>query len=308
MTPSTHTLWELNGILIAGYPTTKPIIPLGITITYDDILYISDCGHHRIGYIPVNLSSNITFIEVLSVSSTCVSPFDVFVKNKSLYVLCSRSFQVRNMSLNGSDSVVALSFAGTLGLSRYFYIDNNDKIHLEIHYSYLAQRIEAMKKFPPPDKIIDWLTNRFNWPSHPQGIFVNKIGSVYIADYFGHRILRVLPGAESTTVVAGDGILGLDLTHLYHPTQIIVDDEEYIYISEQANRRITRWTPYAVFGVCIAGCAHPHAVSAMNSISPLSFAFDSSGSLYVSDGYTRVLKFQARISPQSKYLLLLSFT
>jgi hypothetical protein len=66
-----------------------------------------------------------------------------------------------------------------------------------------------------------------------------------------------------------------------------------MYISEAGNSRITRWAPNSTFGVCIATCTGTAGIASTQLNAPLSLAFDSHGSLYVSDGSNnRVQKFQ----------------
>lgn len=303
MTPSSQAVWDSDSSLIIGHPASVSVTAFGITITHDDVLYVSDFHHHRVAYMPLNVSRNINFIASppFSFSELCY-PSDVFVKSNSLYVLCSGNFKVRKMSLNGSNSSVALDLSGFLSTALYLFVDNNDKIYVNTFYYTALLSLDLIKRFNIFTKEPKhWPDSQSIQPRMPFGIYVNKIGSVYIADYSGHQILRWLPGAESATIVAGDGRVGYDLTHLFYPTQIIVDDEEYMYISEVGNRRVTRWTPHAIFGVCIAGCPALYPIS-LSSIVPYSFAFDSNGSLYINDQYSKVLKFQSRIKQSKRFL------
>lgn len=297
MTPSSEAVWDFNSSIIVGYPTTEHIVPFGITITEDDVLYISDYAYHRIVYISLNLSRNISFIRSSPFYYELYYPMDVFVKDDSLYVLCSAYFQVRKMSLNGSHSTIVLNFQN-IRPAHYLYVDSNDKIYLNSFFSpglpfislvAILTPLNLGSKHLPDIPVIQTIS--------PFGIYINKMGTIYISDHSGHKIVRWSPETESIAVVAGDGIPGLELRHLYYPTQVIVDEEEYMYISESAARRITRWTPYATFGVCIAGCASiydPHFVH-YQYITPYSLAFDSNGSLYASDQSSKVVKFQSHI-------------
>jgi sugar lactone lactonase YvrE len=108
-------------------------------------------------------------------------------------------------------------------------------------------------------------------------------------------------GATSGIMVAGDGTSGTNSTQLYGPSQIIVDTNDYMYISEFYNSRITRWPPNSTYGECIAACAGKPGNTSTQLNWPESLAFDSDGSLYVSDSYNnRIQKFQI-LSNNSKY-------
>jgi DNA-binding beta-propeller fold protein YncE len=136
----------------------------------------------------------------------------------------------------------------------------------------------------------------------PYGIFVNHIGTIYIADCYNHRIMKWFSRAISGIIVAGNGTSGTSLTQLNAPTQVIVDENEYMYISE-SGFRITRWVPNETFGVCIAGCTGIWGTASTQLNGPHSLAFDRNGSLYVSDHNNhRVQKFQI-LDHHSEYFI-----
>jgi DNA-binding beta-propeller fold protein YncE len=129
--------------------------------------------------------------------------------------------------------------------------------------------------------------------NHPYGFYVNKNGTIYIADLDNHRVMKWFSGASAGILAVGSGTAGNSSRQLNQPTYIIVDTNEYMYISEAANSRIVRWAPDSTFGVCIAACAGTSGTASNQLIAPHSFAFDNNGSLYVSDwGNHRVQKFQ----------------
>jgi sugar lactone lactonase YvrE len=135
----------------------------------------------------------------------------------------------------------------------------------------------------------------------PRGIFVNQNGTIYIADFENHRIMKWYLGATSGIMVAGNGTSGTSSTQLDYPTQVIVDKNDYMYISEYGNSRITRWPPNWNYGECIAGCTGTTGISSTQLNGPNSLTFDSNGSLYVCDTYNnRIQKFQI-LSNNSKY-------
>ena len=100
-------------------------------------------------------------------------------------------------------------------------------------------------------------------------------------------------GTLAGVLVAGNGTLGVSSTQLSFPTQVIVDTNEYLYISESGSSRITRWAANSSFGICIAACSGTSGAAATQLSQPYSLAFDKHGSFYVSDtNNNRVQKFQ----------------
>ena len=127
----------------------------------------------------------------------------------------------------------------------------------------------------------------------PYGVYVTDMRTIYIADWLNHRIMKWFSGASFGIVVAGNGTDGNSSTLLDRPTQILVDTNAYMYISEYGNKRITRWAPNSTFGVCIVACTRESGIKSTQLNAPRSLAFDSKGSLYVTDfGNNRVQKFQ----------------
>jgi sugar lactone lactonase YvrE len=135
--------------------------------------------------------------------------------------------------------------------------------------------------------------SRANQLNGPFGLFVTDDGILYIADYNNHRIQKWVLGARSGVTVAGTAVAGNGLSRLNLPNTVVVDLNGCMYIADENNGRIMRWGPGAFIGECIAGCSGNEGVAANQLRHPSSIAFDSSGSMYVSDfGNNRVQKFQ----------------
>jgi sugar lactone lactonase YvrE len=132
--------------------------------------------------------------------------------------------------------------------------------------------------------------NEFN---NPCGIFIDDAQTLYVADYDNHRIQKWTDTASSGITVAGTGISGSSLAHLSYPNSLVVDTNGYIYIADSGNNRIVKWAPNATSGVCVAACTDTSGNQANQLYNPYALAFDSNGSMYISDAYNnRVQKFQ----------------
>ena len=88
------------------------------------------------------------------------------------------------------------------------------------------------------------------------------------------------------TCVAGDGRQGSSTANLNEPVYVVVDTHGYMYITEDKNHRVTRWEPSSAVGVCIAACTGMGGTAPNQLSNPHSLAFDSDGSLYVSEWST----------------------
>jgi sugar lactone lactonase YvrE len=226
-------------------------------------------------------------------------PLDLFATNTSLYVIDSNNYRLQETSLDGSNPSTVLNLTG-FNSPYYLYVDNDDNIYLSDTGNNRAVLFLSNSTNFAVVAGIGVAGNNNNQLNLPCGIFVDQNGTIYIADNNNNRIMKWLAGASVGSLAAGNGTSGSSFTQLSYPTQIIVDANEYMYISEYGNSRITRWAPSSSFGVCIAACTGTLGISLTQLNGPFSLAFDSHGSLYVSDtSNNRMQKYQI-IQYQSK--------
>ncbi|CAF1225023.1 unnamed protein product, partial [Adineta steineri] len=298
---SPQAAWNQTGFTITGNPngTSGSSIselkhPVGISIDYNDILYISDALNHRI--VVIYLDSTIEPFAISSRQSYYLGefahPYDVFIFNSTLYILDVGNQRVQKMSLNGS-CPTTVSFATVLQSSMNFYIDNIGNIYVSDvgNHSVFIFRLNSTNGSRVAGNGISGSTDE--QLNAPYGIFVNDVGSIYVADCHNHRIMKWLSNKPFGIRVAGDGTPGSLSTQVYFPTDVIVDENEYMYITESGSARVTRWAPNSTFGECIVACTRTCGAAPSQISAPHSLAFDSFGSLYVGEwGNHRVQKFE----------------
>jgi len=83
----------------------------------------------------------------------------------------------------------------------------------------------------------------------PQGVAVDKLGNVYIADFDNNRIRMVTYATGKISTIAGNGTAGFSgdggaatAASLYEPIGISVDASSNIYIADLANQRVRKLT------------------------------------------------------------------
>ncbi|GAB3991183.1 hypothetical protein GCM10028807_20710 [Spirosoma daeguense] len=136
----------------------------------------------------------------------------------------------------------------------------------------------------------------------PYGVAVDGSGNLYIADQNNHRIRKVSPSGEVTTV-AGNRIPGFSgdggqatSAQLSTPTSVIVDGLGNLYIADRGNNRIRRVGTTGVIstvsGTITAGYSGDGGPAANAQLdSPSSVVRDASGNLYIADtGNHRIRK------------------
>ncbi|CAF1091298.1 unnamed protein product [Adineta ricciae] len=113
----------------------------------------------------------------------------------------------------------------------------------------------------------------------PGGIFVDENFNLYVADYGNDRIQLFQWNQRNGTTVAGDGAPGT--ITLSGPSDIILDGNQYMYITELYNARIIASSPYGFR--CLVGCTGINGSAANQLFGPTSLAFDSYGNIFVAD-------------------------
>ena len=111
----------------------------------------------------------------------------------------------------------------------------------------------------------------------PQGIFVDKNLNLYVADCLNDRIQLILPGQLNGTTLAINGSNGTFT--LACPTDIALDMDDYLFITDALNNRILGLGPFGFR--CIVGCTGTTGVASYQLDHPHSLSFDSKGNLFV---------------------------
>ncbi|CAF1382839.1 unnamed protein product [Rotaria magnacalcarata] len=76
----------------------------------------------------------------------------------------------------------------------------------------------------------------------PLGLFVDTLGTVYVADEFNHRVMRWTRGATQGTVVVGGNGPGAGVNQLNDPAGLSFDRHGNLYVAEYGNQRAQRFS------------------------------------------------------------------
>ena len=266
----------------------------GISISSDGTLYITDYNNHRIVVVTLSGTRSVSAFGSGpgSSSNQLKYPNDVFVTDTAVYVMDTGNSRVQKWSRNGTNPMTRPG-ASSLGTCYYLFIDKYDDLYVSINTDNKVIRFTANSSVYTTvagTGTTGSTSYQFNSPS---GMWVDGARTLYVADFNNHRIQKWIYNASSGITVAGTGGSGSSLTQLQNPESVAVDTSGRVYIADRYNHRIVRWAPNATVGVCVVACTGVAGQQANQLNEPISVAFDTNGSMYVSDSSNnRVQKFQ----------------
>ncbi|CAM4841247.1 unnamed protein product, partial [Rotaria magnacalcarata] len=72
----------------------------------------------------------------------------------------------------------------------------------------------------------------------PQGLFVDTLGTVYVADTSNNRVMRWTQGAKQGTIIVGGNGAGAGAEHLGVPVGLSFDRRGNLCVADQDNDRV----------------------------------------------------------------------
>lgn len=132
--------------------------------------------------------------------------------------------------------------------------------------------------------------------NQPQGVDVDSVGNVYVADMSNNRIRKISTDGTVTTI-AGTGAPGssdgsLGVSQVSYPQDVQVDASGNVYVADTNNNLIRRISPSNVT-TTIAGSTNGYADgtgSQAQFSSPSRLTMDNSGTLYITDFGNRTIR------------------
>jgi sugar lactone lactonase YvrE len=223
----------------------------------------------------------------------------------TIYVMDTGGFKVRKITASGlvstlagsgtsgsSDGVgTAASFAVSFGIA----VDADGNVYVADWGN------NKIRKITPTGQVTTFagsgLTGSTDGPAAtasfdgPRGVAVDKVGSVYVADTFNHKIRKISPTGVVTTI-AGSGAAGSadaigSAASFNFPKGLALDDFGNLYVADLNNFKIRKITPEGIVttlaGTGIDGTADGPGNAATFG-PPTAVTVDGYGNVYVADG------------------------
>ena len=80
--------------------------------------------------------------------------------------------------------------------------------------------------------------------NYPNGVAVDSLGTIYVADGSNHRI-RKITSAGAVTTLAGSGVVGFadgssTVAQFNYPAGVAIDSSGIVYVADNSNQRIRK--------------------------------------------------------------------
>ncbi|MEB3195958.1 MAG: hypothetical protein VKP62_02035 [Candidatus Sericytochromatia bacterium] len=299
------TLIEDNDALTLDGGALASSLGFNVELTVDGNgqIYLSDENTHRIrritpgGQLITVAGSSMGFEEGTGSQAQFSFPWAVAVDaSGTLYVVDGNNNRIRRISAagvvttlagstsgyqDGSGATAQFSFprGGALGPDGNLYVTDNNRVRMVTPAGEVTTLAGSSNGYQ------DGLGAAARFAS-PQGLAVDASGTIYVADTFNHRIRKVTPGGEVSTLAGSssgyqDGA-GASARFTV-PTSVAVDASGTVYVADKGNHRVRKITPAGLVstlaGADTGSLEGPADAVTMYNASALAIGPD--GSLYV---------------------------
>ena len=275
-----NSTWNPNATTFAN-EFTIGTQPFGLYIDTNNSIYTINRYAGRI-LIWMNNSNDPNLILYTNLSASAVSIF--VTTNGQIYVGDGNSIQLNSYS-NQTISIATVS-STCYGL----FVDINNTLYCSMNSQHKVVKKSLNSNSSTMITVAGNGSNgsASNMLKYPFGIFVDTNFDLYVADRNNHRIQLFRLGQTNGITVAGSTSANITIS-LNNPTNVILDRNKYIFITDTYNHRIIGSDENGFR--CIVACSGLGSTSDKLNV-PRSLAFDSFGNLYVADqDNNRIQKF-----------------
>jgi sugar lactone lactonase YvrE len=262
----------------------KMAAPLGVKVDAAGNIYIVDTENHRIRKVAVEVNAETGFRLVTTIAGNgsagysgdggpateamLKNPHDILLDSAgNIYIADTDNHRIRRVDAasgmittvagNGDGGYIGDDVPATstrLNKPRGVYLDavgsiyiadtDNDRIRQVDAVTNIITTVAGNGAGGYSGDDVSATSTRLN---HPQSVFADATGNIYIADTDNHRIRRVAAATKIITTVAGNGDGGYTgdgvpatSTRLNKPKSVFVDTSGNIHIADTDNKRIRR--------------------------------------------------------------------
>ena len=286
-------LWNSNATTFTDNYTVGSR-PLGIFVNINNTIHVAAVS---LGQILVWSEGNNTLLR--NISGNFRNPHGIFATIAGDIYSDSDDnyYQVKKWSWNSGTSVIVMNVTdGCISL----FIDINDTLYCSNDHEHKVVKTSLRDG---SNTVTIAAGNGMSGSqaqllSYPNGIFVDEKFNLYVADWGNNRIQLFQSSQLNAITVAGSGAPGTIV--LNGPTAVILDADNYLFISDSNNHRIVRSGPFG--SQCLLGCTGVAGAASNQLNEAHALSFDSYGNLFVVDtNNDRIQKFHLMTNSCGEY-------
>ena len=284
----------------AGSAANQLHSPLAVFVDTAGAIYVADYSNNRIQKFPAGSDSTTNGVTAAggngsgSNADQLTKPTTIYVdSNGSLYIADYGNGRVQKFPAGSNSSTAGVTVAdATLSHPIGVFLDKSDSLYVSDGTGNSVLKFPAGDTSATAGRVVAGGNNtgtgsdQFN---QPNGIYVDAVGNLYVADYFNNRVQKFPAGSNSLTpgvTIAGGNGAGKAPDQLNGPVAVFLDQAGNLYVSDAVNNRIQKFSPgssSATLGVTIVG--DTIAGNGNNQLSfPGGIYVDKRGDIYIADG------------------------
>jgi len=275
---------------LTGVPTSSNTgfdNPQHIAIA-DDLLYVADAGNQRVQIFNISNPAAATYVATLGVTGVSGTdngyfdyPAGVGVDAGYIYVAEGNNNRVQIFNRTTRAFVAMLipnvSFWNPFDVA----VDSDGNIYVAERYNYRVQQFNSAWNYVRTlgTTGVPYLTDGQHY-LRPSGVAVASDGSIYLAEEWGNRLLKLNASGTPQWVVGEAGVEGSDNNHFNRPQAVALDPGGHVYVADSGNGRIQI---FGSDGTYMATLGSGWGSGNDQFAWPRGVAIDSGGNIYVAD-------------------------
>ncbi|CAF4293427.1 unnamed protein product, partial [Adineta steineri] len=207
-------------------------------------------------------------------------PFGIFIdENKNIFIADHRNDRIVEWKHNAKEGQIIAGRAEEGKRTDQLNYPTDVIVDQQTHSIIIADSLNR--------RVIQWLNQKQQILIENidcYGLAIDKNGFLYVSDYKKNEVRRWRMGEYNNEgiIVAGGNEQGNKLNQLNHPTDIFVNEDESVYVSDTGNHRVMKWRKDSKEGRIVAG-GNGQGRNQNQLSSPRGVIVDYFGQIYVAD-------------------------